>query len=73
MILSHARGKKHKLQSFCQFSFDTHAHIASGTRQITDFCYQSESVHSSTAETTFLIRMFNVHVKRLNCAHSKSP
>ena len=54
-------------------SFDTHAHIASGTRQITDFCYQSESVHSSTAETTFLIRMFNVHVKRLICAHSKSP
>ena len=54
-------------------SFDTHAHIASGTRQITDFFYQSESVHSSTAETTFLIRMFNVHVKRLICAHSKSP
>ena len=72
MILSHARGKKHKLhEAFA--SFDTHAHIASGTRQITDFFYQSESVHSSTAETTFLIRMFNVHVKRLICAHSKSP
>ena len=31
MILSHARGKKHKFQSFWLASFDTHAHIGNST------------------------------------------
>ena len=48
-------------------SFDMRMNT-SGTRQITDFFYQSESVpgfypHSSTAEAKMLIRTFNVHVK----------
>ena len=74
MILSHARSKKHKLHKVFT-SFDMHAVMHTlGTRQITDFFYQSESVagfypHSSTAEATMLIRMFNVHVKRFICAN----
>ena len=81
MILSHARSKKHKLQSFCQF---WHACTYRDYReldrkgQVTDLFYQSESVpgfypHSSTAEANMLIRTFNVHVKRFIYAHSKSP
>ena len=74
MILSHARGKKHKLQTFA--SFDTHVHI--GNSSDYRLFYQSESVpgfypHSSIAEAKMLIRTFNVHVKRFICAHSKSP
>ena len=78
MILSHARGKKHKLQSFCQF---WHACTHPWHRELdifTDFLSIWNRVlgfypHSSTAEATMLIRTFNVHVKWFICAHSKSP
>ena len=79
MILSHARGKNHKLQSFFQFWHACmHTSVTSGTRQIYWFFINLNRVpglypHSPTAEATMLIRTFNVHVNRFICAHSKSP